>query len=115
MGNVHIPQEGVFKPSGPILGSCGYIPSQTIRKAYLELDETPQTRSVCLRSLRQLIGENQEENNIDKHIDSFLLKFLQRQKIDFGDVYKILENYYEIVNGNTKSFKYQHVKTLRNH
>ena len=89
-----IPDEGVFEPNGPILGSRGYIPAQTIRKAYLELDEAPQTRSVCLRSLRQLIEEYQEENNFDEHTDSFLLKFLRHRKFDVDDAYKLLDSYY---------------------
>lgn len=94
MDNANISEEGTIEPNGPILGSRGYIPAQTTRKAYLELDETPQTRSVCLRSLRQLIEEYQEENNFDEHTDSFLLKFLRHRKFDVDDAYKMLERYY---------------------
>ena len=52
-----------IEPNGPILGGKDYIPAQTIRKAYYELDENPQTRLVCLRAFRQLIEQNQEKNS----------------------------------------------------
>lgn len=94
MDNGNIPEEGLIEPNGPILGGKGYLPAQTVRKAYLELDETAQTRIVCLRSLRQLIEEHQEENNFDEHTDAFLLKFLRHRKFDVDDAYKLLENYY---------------------
>lgn len=82
------------EPNGPILGGKGYIPAQTLRKAYYELDETHQTRQVCIRTLRQLIEEQREENNFDEHTDSFLLKFLRHRKFDADDAYKLLEEYY---------------------
>lgn len=82
------------EPNGPILGGKGYIPAQTIRKAYFELDETAQTRAVCSHSLRQLIDENQDENNFDEHTDAFLLKFLRHRKFDVEDAYRLLERYY---------------------
>lgn len=92
LGN--IPEEGLCEPNGPVLGGKGYIPAQTLRKAYLDLDEIAQTRTVCLRSLRQMIEEHQEENNFDEHTDAFLLKFLRHRKFDVDDAYKLLENYY---------------------
>lgn len=84
----------VTEPNGPVLGGKGYIPAQTMRKAYYELDETLQTRSVCLRAFRQLIEQHQEENNFDEHTDVFLLKFLRHRKFDVDDAYKLLEKYY---------------------
>ena len=89
-----IQDEDSKEPNGPVLGGKGYIPVQTIRKAYFDLDETAQTRAVCLRSFRQLIEENQEENNFDEHTDSFLLKFLRHRKFDVEESYKLLERYY---------------------
>lgn len=83
-----------IEPNGPILGGKDYIPAQTIRKAYYELDENPQTRLVCLRAFRQLIEQNQEKNNFDEHTDAFLLKFLRHRKFDVDDAYKLLERYY---------------------
>ena len=83
-----------IEPNGPVLGGKDYIPAQTIRKAYYELDENPQTRLVCLRAFRQLIEQNQEKNNFDEHTDVFLLKFLRHRKFDVDDAYKLLERYY---------------------
>ena len=82
------------EPNGPILGGKGYIPAQTLRKAYYELDETPQTRQICVRQLRHKIEEHQEENNFDEHTDAFLLKFLRHRKFDVDDAYKLLEEFY---------------------
>lgn len=83
-----------IEPNGPILGGKDYIPAQTIRKGYYELDENPQTRLVCLRAFRQLVEQNQEKNNFDEHTDVFLLKFLRHRKFDVDDAYKLLERYY---------------------
>ncbi|XP_065653644.1 retinaldehyde-binding protein 1-like [Hydra vulgaris] len=84
----------IFEPNGPILGGNGYIPAQTQRKAYQDLYETPQTKIACIRSLRNLIEEKQEENNFDEHSDAFLLKFLRHRKFDVNDAYHLLERYY---------------------
>lgn len=94
METAAIHDEESFEPNGPILGGKGYLPAQTIRKAYYELDETPQTKVVTIRSFRQLIEENQEENNFDEHSDAFLLKFLRHRKFDVDDAYKLLVSYY---------------------
>ncbi len=97
--------EGSVEPNGPILGGQGYIPAQTVQKAYYELGETPEIKSACLRGFRQQIEIHQEENNFDEHSDAFLLKFLRSRKFDVESAYALLEKYYNVRENKPEVFR----------
>ncbi|XP_065066825.1 retinaldehyde-binding protein 1-like [Rhopilema esculentum] len=97
--------EGSVEPNGPILGGHGYIPAQTMQKAYYELGETPEIKAACLRGFRQQIDIHQEENNFDEHSDAFLLKFLRSRKFDVEAAYSLLEKYYNVRENKPEVFR----------
>ena len=97
--------EGSVEPNGPILGGHGYIPAQTMQKAYYELGETPEIKAACIRGLRQQIDIHQEENNFDEHSDAFLLKFLRSRKFDVEAAYALLEKYYNVRENKPEVFR----------
>lgn len=97
--------EGSVEPNGPILGNHGYIPAQTMQKAYYELGETPEIKAACIRGLRQQIDIHQEENNFDEHSDAFLLKFLRSRKFDVEAAYALLERYYNVRENKPEVFR----------
>lgn len=97
--------EGSVEPNGPILGGHGYIPAQTMQKAYYELGETPEIKAACIRGLRQQIEIHQEENNFDEHSDAFLLKFLRNRKFDVEAAYALLEKYYDVRENKPEVFR----------
>ena len=97
--------EGSVEPNGPILGGHGYIPAQTMQKAYYDLGETPEIKAACIRGLRQQIDIHQEENNFDEHSDAFLLKFLRSRKFDVEAAYALLEKYYNVRENKPEVFR----------
>jgi len=97
--------EGRVEPNGPILGGHGYIPAQTMQKAYYELGETPEIKAACIRGFRQQIEIHQEENNFDEHSDAFLLKFLRSRKFDVEAAYSLLEKYYNVRENKPEVFR----------
>lgn len=97
--------EGSVEPNGPILGGHGYIPAQTMQKAYYELGETPEIKAACLRGFRQQIDIHQEDNNFDEHSDAFLLKFLRSRKFDVEAAYALLEKYYNVRENKPEVFR----------
>ena len=97
--------EGSVEPNGPILGGHGYIPAQTMQKAYYELGETPEIKAACIRGFRQQIDIHQEENNFDEHSDAFLLKFLRSRKFDVEAAYALLEKYYNVRENKPEVFR----------
>lgn len=97
--------EGSVEPNGPVLGGQGYIPAQTIQKAYYDLGETPEIKAACLRGFRQQIEIHQEENNFDEHSDAFLLKFLRSRKFDVEAAYSLLEKYYNVRENKPEVFR----------
>ncbi|GFR27426.1 alpha-tocopherol transfer protein-like, partial [Trichonephila clavata] len=75
---------------------------EVIKKAELDLGETPAVKEQALEELRKLIVS--EEGFQIPTDDSFLLRFLRAKKYDVNRSFKCLKNYYHLKSTSPEMF-----------